>query len=122
MASTDPAPVPGPAATVGGVATGLLFFILLMLPTLLAAALGGTHCAPAPTCRDGTDGWFLQGTALAAGPAVMLGAAARALFHWAGRWLLVPVPGVPAAARRTPWWATAVAPLSIWLGIALIWP
>ena len=122
MAYSDPSPGPGPAATVGGATIGLTFFMLLLAPTLLAAALGGAHCQPAPTCRDGVNGWFLQGVALAAGPAVVLGEALRSLFHWLGHRLVLPEPGAPAARTRAPWWALIAAPLSIWVGLALVWP
>lgn len=122
MAYLDRRPGPGPVASVTGISAGLLFFLILLWPWLIVAALGGAHCAPAPACRTATAVDFLTRALLALGPAILLGASLRRLLHWLGRRLR------PRASDRltgehmpTPWGALVLLPLAIAGGILLVW-
>lgn len=122
MAYTDRRPGPGAVASVTGITAGLLFFLLLLWPWLIAAALGGTHCAPAPACRSAAAADFVARALVALGPAILLGAALRRLLHWLGRRLRPRASDKVTGERMpTPWGALIALPLAIGGGIALVW-
>ena len=122
MAYLDRRPGPGAVASVAGIAGGLLFFLALIWPWLIVAAMGGAHCTPAPACRTATAVDFLTRALLALGPAILLGAALRRLLHWLGRRLRPRATDKLTGERMaTPWGALALVPLAIAGGILLVW-
>jgi hypothetical protein len=97
---------------------GCLYFIVLLFPFFIVAGMG--HCEPAPgvTCEGGPS--LLWWTLLATGPAVLLGAASRVLFHWLGQ-LITAQEESPDPAPRAPWWAFAALLLALGGGTWLVW-
>jgi hypothetical protein len=122
MAYTDPKPGPGAASSVAGMGMGCLFFIALLFPLLIVFGMAGAHCAPKPGCANGIGSELLWRTLLALGPAILLGAALRSLFHWLGQRIRMRDAPLEAEARiRVPWFGLAGIPLAIFGGILLVW-
>jgi hypothetical protein len=116
MAFTDPPAGPGTAATVGGIGTGCLYFILVMFPVLVIAGLG--HCDPRPCPPNNMVG---MSALKALGPALLLGLALRSLLFWLGQQIRAQEPGAAPYAGPTPWWTFIAVPLAIVGGWWLVW-
>lgn len=121
MAFTDPSPGPGAAATIGAIALGLIFFVLLMFGPLFVWAWSGAHCEPQPACQASSSGTLLRSALLALGPSVLLGVALRSLFHWLGRKIRAQEPSATPDQGPAPWWTLIAVPLAIWGGSNLVW-
>ena len=116
MAFTDPGPGPGAAATVGGMALGCLFFIVLMFPVIVGASLGDCDPQPCPV-----NHMVRNSALLLLGPALLLAVGLRSLFHWLGGKIRAQEPGAAAYTGPTPWWSFAAVPPAIWTGWYLVW-
>ena len=122
MAYLDRRPGPGALASVTGITAGLLFFLVLLSPWLIVAAMEGTHCTPAPACRTATTVDFMSRALMALAPAILLGWALRRVLHWLGRRLRPRASDkVTGEHMPTPWAALVLLPLAIAGGILLVW-
>jgi hypothetical protein len=122
MAYLDRRPGPGALASITGITAGLLFFLLLLAPWLLAAASGDAHCAPMPGCRSAAAADLVARALAALGPAILFGLALSRTLHWLGRRLRPRASGKLTGERMaTPWGALVLLPLALGGGIALVW-
>jgi len=120
MAFSTRRPGPGALASVTGVTAGLLFFLALLAPWLLAVAWGGMHCSPAPGCRSAVAVDFATRALLALAPAIAFGAALRSLLGWLGARLRAGKAGGKTGVR-VPWFGLGGMPLAILGGVLLVW-